>query len=187
MRLYRVFTCKPRFWTPSPTPQCDDYPVFYRVKWACPETYLDTEREARMNFLNDPRARTSWKSRLLTHFPYVHKGRLNVSKHFHKYFRSMRISRYTCKMVDNTVCPTLVEIAHLYGKTRVKCTTGRVPSCDYTVFLRVLGKRAHFYRVLPYKMRISINRIFIRVLPCKSQEWPKNGPQNGPQNRAKIF
>ena len=109
-----------------------------------------------------------------------------MSKHFHEYVRSVvRISRYSCTMAENSFS-MIVEIVNLYGKTRVKCTTGRVPSCDYTVFLRVLRKSVHFYRVLPYKMRISINCIFIRVLPVKTQHGYQNRPQNGPPNRTRI-
>ena len=121
-----------------------------------------------------------------THFLHVHKALLKVSKHFHEHFRSVvRIFRYSCTMAENSFS-MIVEIVNLYGKTRVKCTTGRVPSYDYTVFLRVLRKRVHFYRVLPYKMRISINCIFIRVLPVKTQHGYQNRPQNEPPNRTRI-
>ncbi len=121
-----------------------------------------------------------------THFLHVHKALLKVSKHFHEHFRCVvRIFRYSCTMAENSFS-MIVEIVNLYGKTRVKCTTGRVPSYDYTVFLRVLRKSVYFYRVLPYKMRISINCIFIRVLPVKTQHGYQNGPQNGPPNRTRI-
>ena len=39
-------------------------------------------------------------------------------------------------------------------------------------------------RVLPYKMRIPMNRIFTRIFTCNSQKrvptWPPNGPQHEP-------
>ena len=76
--------------------------------------------------------------------------------------------------------------ADLYGKTRVKRTTQRAALCVYAVFLRISSKSAEFTRVLPYKMSVSINCIFSRVLPCKSQHWCQNRPQNGPPNRTRI-
>ena len=76
------------------------------------------------------------------------------------------------------------KLADLYCKNSVICITGRMPSCVYTMFFRVFVKSAHFPRVLPCKMSFSINRIFTRVLPSKSQNVSQNEPQNGPQNRA---
>ena len=70
------------------------------------------------------------------------------------------------------------------GKIHNRCTTTTVKICDYTVFLRVLWESYIFYSVLPYKMSVSHNCIFTRVLPRKSQKrvpkWHQNGPQNGP-------
>ena len=56
----------------------------------------------------------------------------------------------------------------------------------YRVFLCISSKSADFTRVLPYKMSVSINCIFSRVLPCKSQHGCQNRPQNGPPNRTRI-
>ena len=81
------------------------------------------------------------------------------------------------------------KLADLYGKNRVICITGTMPLCVYTVFFRMCLKRAHFPRVLPCKMSFSINRIFTRVLPGKSQnrdpQWtPKRTPKSS-QDRPK--
>ena len=81
------------------------------------------------------------------------------------------------------------KLADLYGKNRVICITDRMPLCGYTVFFRVFLKRARFTRVLPCKMSCSINRIFTRVLPGKSQnrdpQWtPKRTPKSS-QDRPK--
>ena len=71
--------------------------------------------------------------------------------------------------------------ADLYGKTRVKRTTERAALCVYAVFLRISSKSADFTRVLPCKMTFTINCIFSRVLPVKSQHGSQNRPQNGSQ------
>ena len=76
--------------------------------------------------------------------------------------------------------------ADLYGKTRVKRTTERAALCVYAVFLRISSKSADFTRVLPYKMAFTINRIFYRVLPSKSQHGCQKRPQIGPPNGTRI-
>ena len=81
------------------------------------------------------------------------------------------------------------KLADLYGKNRVICITDRMPSCVYTVFFRVFLKHAHFPRVLPCKMSFSINRIFTRVLPGKSQnrdpQWTPKWTPKSSQDRPK--
>ena len=76
--------------------------------------------------------------------------------------------------------------ADLYGKTRVKRTTERAALCVYAVFVRISSKSADFTRVLPCKMTFTINCIFSRVLPVKSQQGCQNRPQDGPRNRTRI-
>ena len=81
------------------------------------------------------------------------------------------------------------KLADLYCKNRVICITDRMPSCVYTVFFRVFLKRAHFPRVLPCKMSFSINLIFNRVLPGKSQnrdpQWTPKWTPKSSQDRPK--
>ena len=88
--------------------------------------------------------------------------------------------------ITNDLATTCCRCAILYGKTRVKSITERMPLCVNTVFSRIFHKIVHFYFVLQCKKRVSRNCKNILVLPCKSHFWAQKGPQNGSQNGPRI-
>ena len=89
-------------------------------------------------------------------------------------------------VIINDLATTCRKCTILYGKTRLKCITKRMPLCVNTAFSRICHKRVKFYRVLPCKTRISRICQNTRVLPCKSRIWAQKGPRNGPQNGPRI-
>ena len=88
--------------------------------------------------------------------------------------------------IINHLATTCRKYSILYGKTRVKCITKRMPSCANTVFSRIFHKSVHFYRVLPCKKRVSRICKNIRVLPRKSHIWAQKGPRNELRNGPRI-
>ena len=101
---------------------------------------------------------------------------------------NMRVLQFFLRnAASHATNPTVSSVScSIYGKTRVKYTTGTMASCVYTVFLCISSKSADFTSVLPYKMAFTRNCIFSRVLPVKSQHGCQNRPQNGPPNRTRI-
>ena len=106
-------------------------------------------------------------------------GVLQVFTNVCRHLRCLQSFNTRLQQVIQQPKPYIKQHADLCGKTRVKRTTERAALCIYAVFLRISSKSADLTRVLPCKRTFTINCIFSRVLPDKSQLGSQNGPQNG--------